>query len=200
MAKNCGLKSQSSGLMKETLTKALAENPPPRLDDLGRRVGFHQAKPLWSRFPDLMQALKNRGIAARSRGINVPVPGKPSARVPPETEAVFQAALLEEPPPPLKLVVARLPCHHNTSLRLAFPKLWTAIRERYLQRKKTEALERRNLLRQTVRDIVADLSSRGIHPKVSLVQSILQDHSNNSFRSLDVICEAIREALAALST
>jgi hypothetical protein len=200
MANNRGLKRQSSGLMKKTLTNALAENPPPRLDDLARRVGFHQAKPLWSRFPDLMQALKNRGIAARSRGIKVPVSGKPPARVPPETEAVFQAALLEEPAPPLKLVVARLPCHHNTSLRLAFPKLWTAIRERYLQKKKTEALERRNLLRQTVREIVADLSSRGIHPKVSLVQSILRHRSNDSFRSLDVICEAIREALAALST
>jgi predicted transcriptional regulator len=84
--------------------------------------------------------------------------------------------------------------------RVAFPKLWTAIRDRYLQRKKTAALERRNLLRQSVREIVADLSSRGIHPKVSLVQSVLRDRSNDSFRSLDVICEAIREALAVLST
>lgn len=200
VAKNRGFKRQSNEAVKQTLTKALGENPPPTLDDLARRVGFHQAKPLWFRFPELMQALKSRGIAARSRGIKVSVTGKPPARVPPQTEAVFQAALLEEPAPPLRLVVARLPSHHNTSLRRAFPELWTAIRERYLRRKKAAALERRNLLRRSVWEIVADLSSRGIHPKVSLVQSILRDRSNDSFRSLDVICEAIREAIAAHST
>ena len=199
VAKNRRFKHQSNEVVKEILTKALAENPPPTLDHLARRVGFHQAKPLWFRFPEILQALKSRGIAARSRGIKVSVTGKPPARVPPQTEAVFQAALLEEPAPPLRLVVARLPCHHNTSLRLAFPELWTAIRERYLQRKKAAALERRILVRQSVWEIVADLSSRGIHPKVSLVQSILRDRSNDSFRSLDVICIAIREALAAHS-
>jgi hypothetical protein len=91
------------------------------------------------RFPDLMQTLKTRGIEARNSTFTMSTP-KVASRVPPQAEAIFQAALLEEPAPPLRLVVARIPNHHNTSLRQAFPELWKSIRARYQQQKKGSAI------------------------------------------------------------
>ena len=200
VAKNRGFKPLPRVPMQKILTKALTESPPPALDVVARRVGFRQTRSLWTRFPDLMLALKSRGIEARSSGNTNPVWAKPSLRVPPQAEAIFQAALLEEPAPPIRLVVSRIPKHHNTSLRQAFPELWKLIRVRYQQQKKAVLSERRRLLFQTVLDIVTELSSRGIRPTQVLVQLAVRQRSKDSLLSLDMIGEAIREAITALST
>jgi hypothetical protein len=113
--------------------------------------------------------------------------------------AIFQAALVEEPAPPLRLVVSRIPHHHNTSLRQAFPELWKLIRVRYQEETKAARSERHRQLFQTVREIVTDLSSRGIRPTQVLVKLTVRQHEKDSLRSLDMIGQAIHEALAAHS-
>lgn len=200
VAKNRGFTQLPPASVAKTLKKALTESPPPALDVVARRVGFRQARSLWRRFPDLMQALKSRGIEARGSNNTNPVSPKPSSRVPPQAEALFRAALLEEPAPPLRLVVSRIPKHHNTSLRQAFPELWKLIRVRYQQQKKAALSERRRLLFQTVQEIVSELSSRGIRPTQTLVRLTVRQRSEDSLLSLDMIGEAIREAITAIST
>jgi 16S rRNA A1518/A1519 N6-dimethyltransferase RsmA/KsgA/DIM1 with predicted DNA glycosylase/AP lyase activity len=101
--------------------------------------------------------------------------------------------LLEEPPPPLKAVAARV-TQHKTFLRKTFPELWRSIRARFVQRKKMAESERREFLYRAVRTVVAELSVLGIRPTPGLVLSRLKD---SPLRSLATIGEAIREALAA---
>jgi hypothetical protein len=74
------------------------------------------------------------------------------------------------------------------------------IRVRYQQQKKAALSERRRLLFQTVLEIVTELSSRGIRPTQVLVQLAVRQRSKDSLLSLDMIGEAIREAITALST
>jgi TniQ protein len=199
-ARNRGFKWLPKKPMENILRKALTESPPPALDVVARRGGFRQTRSLWMRFPDLMQALKTRGIQTRSSTNTKSVCTKPSLRVPPQAEAIFQAALLEERAPSLRSVVTRIPNHHNTALRRAFPELWRSIRARYQLRKKLALSERHRLLSQTVLEIVTDLSSRGIRPTQTLVQLTVRQRSRDSLRSLYVIGHAIREALSAHST
>ncbi len=142
--------------LEVALQSALTENPPPSVQEIARRFGFCQARSVLLRFPELAQSLDDRGV---------PRPPRPKtvAPVPPRVEGILRAALLEEPPPPLKAVAARV-TQHKTFLRKTFPELWRSIRARFVQRKKVAESERREFLYRAVRAVVAELSVLGVRP------------------------------------
>jgi len=122
-------RGRSSDELRRALEAVLVsdEEPPPSLKEVAQRLGYRSPGPLYSRFPELSQA-----IIAKYQKYN------PRRREPMESDKLRQAleAVLasdEEPPPSLKEVAQRLGYQGASPIQMRFPELAQAITAQYHQ-------------------------------------------------------------------
>jgi hypothetical protein len=103
--------------LREKLTVALDENPPLSLTQIAKGLGYRAQRNLRDRCPDLYEALMERRRAylrecKESLG------------------RVLKAALIEQPPPTIKVITARLGLKTSGAISHNFPELARAITDR----------------------------------------------------------------------
>ena len=125
------------GRMEQALKKALLQDPPPTLRDVSLTLGLSRASSLSSRFPALCRALVERSKEhRRQRRFQI--------------EEVLRAALVEDPPPAVHQVVARIGLRNGSTLWRWFPDLHRVLAARAERRHEWSWHAKRLLLEQVV--------------------------------------------------
>lgn len=148
--------------VEAVLLLALAENPPPTLQEIRSRTDTEITS--WQRwFPDLYKALANRSLER--------VKTRREKR-----KALLTAALSEDPPLSGKALALRAGVSQS-HLKTLFPKLMQAISARYSAHRNRLRTEARTSRRQQVRLIANDLLHAGQYPSRKKILRRLPDAS-----------------------
>ena len=180
--KNLRWRQQEDERIRDAITKALEESPPPSMRELATRLG-HTATALRARFPELSAALAARIPERRLCEKN-------------RMRGRLQSALELNMAPPMKDVARALGrnAHH---LQTLFPSLCQQIKDRYIQQKKRVSSEKKLRFCEEIRHAVADLCEGGINPSRKHVMAAIV---NPSMRSSHILDRQIVQTLHELET
>jgi transcriptional regulator with XRE-family HTH domain len=155
----------SSNDLRNALEAIIAanENPPPTLNEVGRRLGY-KPNVLCLNFPDLCCTI----VAQHRERFN-------AQKVQHELEEIVKS---DETPFPSMCEVARRLGYSEKIIRLHFPVLCKQISARYLAYWEQSAQARKERIRDEVRKAVRDLHSQGKYPNSHLVASLLTKPHN----------------------
>jgi hypothetical protein len=167
--------------LRNAVSKAILEQPPPTLHELSRRLGFQTSTTLRSWVPDLADRLKET-CSAYTAG---------------ETAKMREAlsAILQEDPAPSFASVARRFQRSTSSLKEKVPDLCNAIASRHLQQREAAALQRRKFLEEEVWRIAKDLKAKGQNPTQSRIVPLLPDGSLKEWASVQRAVKRARRFL-----
>jgi hypothetical protein len=100
----------------------------------------------------------------------------------------------EEPPPSLNQVAKRLGYYEHTQLSRRLPEQSRAISERYRAYRKKKSIQRRERIRDEVRQAAFEIADRGEYPTMSRVSALLGKTSSIRFpETMTAWHEALRE-------
>ena len=150
--------------MKRALKNALNDEPPPSLEELGRRLGYSCSTVLKNHFPVLCDKILARLRSHRRQKIL-------------ELKKALRSALLDVPAPSLVSLckILNIPKH---SLEKMCPRECASIRARYLDARKDASVQRKEQLRQEVRQIMLKLHDEGKYPTIKQVSNLLGPRRN----------------------
>jgi hypothetical protein len=150
--------------MKRALKNALNDEPPPSLEELRRRLGYSCSTVLKNHFPVLCDKILARLRSHRRQKIL-------------ELKKALRSALLDVPAPSLVSLckVLNIPKH---SLEKMCPRECASIRARYLDARKDASVQRKEQLRQEVRQIMLKLHDEGKYPTIKQVSNLLGPRRN----------------------
>ena len=163
---------------------ATAEQPPPTLRELSRRLGFQTSTTLRYWAPDLADLLlKKRAehmAAEKAR-----------------CHAVLTAVLSECPAPTLNSVARRLQCS-NSFLKEHHPELCHAIAARHSREQKQTKGRRLQFLDDEVLEIARKLRARGLNPTQPRIVSLLRAGSIKQWGPVQRAVKRARRQVAGL--
>lgn len=167
---------------------ALAEQPPPSLQSVFRRLGCQDTGYYYYyNYADLCSAVAQRFKAYRNKPFDETV-----------DRERLQSALIEEPPPSFSEMARRLG-HKRDFLRRKFPELSQAIVSRHLYYRTSSHKEKAKKLREEIRKAVQQLSSAGLHVSEAKVRERVGKHLPRLGRS-SLFKKALREVKAEMGT
>jgi TniQ len=137
--------------VRNCFQSAMSEEPPPRISELERRLGFISVSALKTKYPDLCDALKARRSEYHQRRLT-------------QIEAILKQSSHERPAPSLIKVAGRCGYHTSEVLKSLFPELCRQIVARYAAERKEWAVcikaQLRSALDEPVPPSVKELSCR----------------------------------------
>jgi transcriptional regulator with XRE-family HTH domain len=149
------------------LRSTLSEEPPPSLQSVLRRLGFHTtAFYYYTRFPALCLAITGRYKSYRN---------KPFDEI--EAREALQKALAEDPPPSFSEVARRLN-HSREFVRRKLPELSKAISSRYKEYNKLRSEENNKRLWREVEEAVHSIVEEGLYVSEQRVRGRLSKRWN----------------------
>lgn len=127
--------------VRNCFQSAISEDPPPRISELARRLGFISAATLKSNYPDICRALDARRLAYHQRRLK-------------QVETILKQACHEMPAPSLMKLAGR--CGYQTigGLTCLFPELCRQIAARYAAERKDWAVRIEAQLRSALDEAV----------------------------------------------
>jgi TniQ len=168
--------------LRAVAISATAEQPPPTLRELSRRLGFQTSTTLRYWAPDLADLL----LKKRSEYM-----AAEKARC----HAVLTAVLTEYPAPTLNSVARRLQCS-NSFLNEHHPELCHAIAARHSREQKQMKRQRLRFLDDEVLEIARKLRARGLNPTQPRIVSLL---SAGSIKQWGPVQRAVKRARGLLA-
>jgi len=171
------------------LAAAFNEQPVPSVEEVARRLGYATAKPLISRFPELVVQLRACRPQPRQveRGPRV---GKRIYRASEQVRLKLTEALREFPPPSCAQVVRSI-SGHRTQIRETFPELWRAVHDRYVEHTREARRMKREAFAGKVHRAFIELHRQGIYPTARLVLAAIPQPQ---YRSREMVTEILRSA------
>ena len=163
------------------LEQALQETPPPTLRQVAMRVGFSASCVVKAHAPGLYEKLKTTRKAYEKSRLA-------------ELRNNLEAVSVENPPPSLKSVYARLGVTESI-MNTSFPELRCEIGLRSRRYREEQAQARRDAVRAEIREIVRTLHAQGICPSLPRVTRLLKD---GFLREWGVVGKAINDARSEL--
>ncbi len=167
--------------MRRTLKKALGEHPAPTLAELSRRLGCTTSSTLRMHEPDLCNQLLVRYrkyIEERRYALR----------------KAAESALEETPVPPLRSVCERLGIT-AWFMNQYFPDVRRRITEQHRRCSLAETARRREMLFEAVRQIAAEVHSRGLYPSAARIADRIPRGLRCEWMTLNA---AVRQAQKAL--
>ncbi len=143
--------------LRQLLEAALAENPPPSLENVAKRLGC-PAKNIQYYFPELSRAITQRRRAMADRG---------------SQQKELEGILARDGHPLSLEEVARRLGTSSSSLRKRFPELCATISARYMAFRKNGHEERIKRICDEVRRATLSVHSRGDYPSITRVGALL---------------------------
>jgi hypothetical protein len=142
------------------LLSACAEQPPPTLRALSKRLGFRNCSPVTCRYPELADRLKTARVAYKRE--------KDSQKF--RTALLF--AVYGNEAPSLSSVARRLSVSRS-SLMERWPDLCRAISGRYLRVRRELKIQRLESLNENARRIARELYRQGLRPTHTRIRNLL---------------------------
>jgi hypothetical protein len=176
-------KTQRLAPMRDAIETALTETPPPATRELAARLGCTEAVMKY-RYPELNAALIKR-LPERKRFLKE------------QLLIVIRKALIEDPPPSMETVAARVG-KNAAYLRSLDPDLFKTIRSRHQAQRESDAASRRIAFRAEIACAVADLLQRGLTPSRLKVLAAIPHPSMKSSLILDQQIVATLREIEAL--
>lgn len=176
------------------LAAAFNEQPVPSVEEVAHRLGYATAKPLVSRFPELVVQLR----ACRPQPRQVERGPRVCKRIYRASEQVrlkLTEALREFPPPSCAQVVRSISGHRNKNSR-NLPGVWRAVHDRYVEHTREARRVKREAFAGEVHRAYLELHRQGIYPTARLVLAAIPQPQ---YRSLDLVAEIMRRARHELS-
>jgi hypothetical protein len=167
--------------LRNAVSKAILEKPPPTLHELSRRLGFQTSTTLRSWVPDLADRLKET-CSAYAAGETTKL-------------RVALSVILQEDPASFASVARRLR-RSPSSLKEKVPDLCSAIASRHQQQRAATTQERRKVLEDEVWRIAKDLKAKGQNPTQSRILPLLPD---GSLKEWGPVQRAVKRARRFLS-
>jgi hypothetical protein len=197
ITKNATIRRRGLGVTEAALATAIGtalaaafnERPVPSVEKVARRMGYATAKPVTSRFPELVVRLR----ACRQQSRQVQHGPRVNKRVYRPSEHVRQRLTdaLEEFPPPSCAQVVKSISGHRTKIRETFPDLWRAVHDRYVEHTREARCVKREAFACEVHRAYLELHRQGLNPTARLVLATIPQPQ---YRSLDLVAEIMRSA------
>lgn len=166
------------------LENLLEREPPVSVEEAARQCGVHK-QTLYDRHGALMRRIAARHVAYRRRLIR--------ERILP----VLEAALEEEPPPPMAEVSRRLAellgCRQTTRASNHFPELCRRIVERFAAARRLATKERHEAIEREIRSVIESLERQGREPSHNNVLAGLSKDTGNTYLLCRLVIQVRRE-------